>query len=450
MNDGSLRRHAKAKALVSPCTAALMMMSACLSAAIEQTAALWLPTSQPGSLHEPVPLHFPLRVGEGARRAGEGESCRCTVHAPKACSSNQEAFDELCSVGISVSSNTADPSAVVRTAFDPEFMPLSVSDTHGAHNFTIGEFSVEAGLVLEPGDRDWMTKFVIRRGDHEVYHGKVERLVMALHDGQADLLLLRISRERDIQVPETRYLSIHDGQEYTIEGLLQRFDLSLPALHTLLGQTSIRDHHRMALLLDAGADINRIHPRGTLLNSAVIANSAKTIRFLLERGADPEVAPGPEARGRLYVSWTALHLAAYIGHTVAAELLLDFGADLNRVDDRGDTPAMLAAHSGHTEILELFLRRGLDPYWRTANGRTLLHHAAEFNRLETAMFLLGRGLDPQVTDSYSYTPLDSAVCRNHVEMVTLLIDHGEPAGRPRPDYRIQPRDSGAQVLRFRH
>lgn len=46
------------------------------------------------------------------------------------------------------------------------------------------------------------------------------------------------------------------------------------------------------------------------------------------------------------LGWTPLHLASYFGHKEAVELLLDHGADIDAVNDFGDTPLHKAAFVG--------------------------------------------------------------------------------------------------------
>lgn len=53
------------------------------------------------------------------------------------------------------------------------------------------------------------------------------------------------------------------------------------------------------------------------------------------------------------LGWTPLHLASYFGHKEAVELLLDHGADINAVNDFGDTALHKAAFVGR-EVWILF------------------------------------------------------------------------------------------------
>jgi ankyrin repeat protein len=60
-----------------------------------------------------------------------------------------------------------------------------------------------------------------------------------------------------------------------------------------------------------------------------------------------------EVRSIIYVGksksnlgWTPLHLSTYFGHRSVAEQLLAHGADVNAVNDAGDTPLHKAAFIG--------------------------------------------------------------------------------------------------------
>lgn len=55
-----------------------------------------------------------------------------------------------------------------------------------------------------------------------------------------------------------------------------------------------------------------------------------------------------------------LHLAARWGDAKIVEILLASGADLNAVDEAGNTPLMYAAGKGHVEVTRRLLERRAD------------------------------------------------------------------------------------------
>ena len=79
---------------------------------------------------------------------------------------------------------------------------------------------------------------------------------------------------------------------------------------------------------------------------AAMGGHADAVAFLIDRGADPTVAPvGFHFRG------TALHWAAIRGHRDVCELLVARGADAGSRDGTIDkTPAEWARHDGHDEL----------------------------------------------------------------------------------------------------
>ena len=77
-------------------------------------------------------------------------------------------------------------------------------------------------------------------------------------------------------------------------------------------------------------------------------------RKLLERGLDPNL---PDWQRR-----TPLHDEAGGNGTATADLLLEFGADLNAIDEADrSTPLGLAAKNGNLVMVKYFLDKGADP-----------------------------------------------------------------------------------------
>src|SRR5579884_2953092 len=84
--------------------------------------------------------------------------------------------------------------------------------------------------------------------------------------------------------------------------------------------------------------------------------------LLLESGVDPNVrVPYSIAPDAPDVA-IPLHLAVLHRWYEGTKLLLDYGADVNAQDDRGDTALMEAARQGLVEIARLLLDHGANPH----------------------------------------------------------------------------------------
>jgi len=118
-----------------------------------------------------------------------------------------------------------------------------------------------------------------------------------------------------------------------------------------------------------------------------------------------------------------LHWAAWEGHTDAAELLLDYGANPNVKHASGQqwTPLHTAAWNGHLDLVKLLLANGADPNIKVMDGKTPLHLAVEEGRLELAELLLANGARVDAKDTLNRTSLYIAVYEDHLALTELLL-----------------------------
>ncbi len=114
------------------------------------------------------------------------------------------------------------------------------------------------------------------------------------------------------------------------------------------------------------------------LSNAIKNKNLSEVKRLLELGVDPN------AKG-------ALHTAANRGSTEIVELLLEHGAQINRLEGE-KTPLFYACgdknKKPNIEIVQLLLEKGADP-----NIGVLLHNAARNNYVEVVVFLIEFGAD---------------------------------------------------------
>jgi ankyrin repeat protein len=71
-----------------------------------------------------------------------------------------------------------------------------------------------------------------------------------------------------------------------------------------------------------------------------------------------ELDTGASANLSNQFSWTLLMLAAMQGNTSIGELLIQRGADINAINDSGETALSLAAHGGHIPFIRVLLTNG--------------------------------------------------------------------------------------------
>lgn len=100
----------------------------------------------------------------------------------------------------------------------------------------------------------------------------------------------------------------------------------------------------------------------TGLHIVVERGDAVWVRFLLQRGADPNI------RNKRGIS--PLQLATAKGFTEGVEALLQGGASINVSDQTGETPLIAAVHARNVGLVRLLLEKGADPDRNDNSGRS--------------------------------------------------------------------------------
>jgi ankyrin repeat protein len=198
-------------------------------------------------------------------------------------------------------------------------------------------------------------------------------------------------------------------------------------------------HEVVNLLIDKGAQINA---RGAIGKTALCWTIGtipspslrpqemvkKTVTFLLENGADPNMSSNNGD--------APLHYAAELGFDEVVNLLLDKGARINDVNHMGFTPLSWSISSGTREhypnseetiqeTVHVLLERGADPNIPTANQRTVpLQYAALAGFNEIIRLLCARGADIHATCSEGKTAVYYAGAAKQKDTVRLLLSYG--------------------------
>jgi len=196
------------------------------------------------------------------------------------------------------------------------------------------------------------------------------------------------------------------------------------------------------------------------LFDAVLTGDPDAARRLLQQGADPNQRNPEGATPVMFVS-----PGAQAGYVAVADALIAAGADVNAVNNKGETAASLALRYGRMDALVCLIGHGAKVEPQVARDAALLlaaavgdagalNHAlaagADPNaraltptgslgidppvvvasargRRETLRILLDAGAEPNVMGRTSGTPLFAAIRQADAEMVRLLLAHGADA-----------------------
>jgi RNA polymerase sigma factor (sigma-70 family) len=255
-------------------------------------------------------------------------------------------------------------------------------------------------------------------------HSARERLRSLLLDTVTDdLRARRPSRNESF---ETRVVDLlkaaRAGDIERVKTLLEA-DPGLLVARDPMGNTALiiavnSGHEALAdLLFDAGVE-------PSLHEAAAIGDR---VRVLFSIDQHPEQLDTYSLEG-----FTALALAAHFGHLEVMRLLIDRGADVNRLATHriAVTPLHAALFGRQIEAALLLVERGADVTIARGGsglkraGWTPLHYAAGMGFRALVQPLLDGGADPSHADEEGKTPLDVAIDANHHDIVDVLRSRG--------------------------
>jgi ankyrin repeat protein len=170
---------------------------------------------------------------------------------------------------------------------------------------------------------------------------------------------------------------------------------------------------RMALKY--GASINCQDSKGrTPLMLAVINNRLDVMKDLVIHGAHIEAKTYDGDR-------SAFLWAVFLGNERIVQFLHANDADINEVNNRGDTPLIIASYMGYGNILQYLIAEGADIHHKTTGRNfTALHFAAFRGQNAIVQILLEHGALADEVDSDGRTPFMLAALHGNVEMMELL------------------------------
>ncbi|KAL9587202.1 MAG: hypothetical protein Q9203_003589 [Teloschistes exilis] len=171
------------------------------------------------------------------------------------------------------------------------------------------------------------------------------------------------------------------------------------------------------ILAHPDCDVNKRGSWRTPISTAASSGWLSVVEILLDHGADLEIQDGPHS-----ADGTSLNRAIENGHAGVVKFLLGRGASPQVVDPYNRTIIHSAAANGQNETLRVLFERpiGVDINQQATNGRTALHDAAYLNYCETIRILFENGASTQIRDGADRSPLGVAEDMNNIEAVELL------------------------------
>ncbi|MEM7362197.1 MAG: ankyrin repeat domain-containing protein [Bacteroidota bacterium] len=119
-------------------------------------------------------------------------------------------------------------------------------------------------------------------------------------------------------------------------------------------------------------------------------------------------------------SCTPLHLAACFNSKEVAEILVQYGANIEAKDEYEKTPLHWSAENNSKEVAKILIQHNANIDAKDDLGETPLHNAAEDNSTEVARLLINAGADKNAKDNNNKTPLDCANRRGSKGIIDLL------------------------------
>ncbi|KAK4656128.1 hypothetical protein QC762_0057190 [Podospora pseudocomata] len=245
-------------------------------------------------------------------------------------------------------------------------------------------------------------KFKARR-----YGSDATPLYVLADKGLGNLIRTQMKREVATAVPGIRYqhplfAALANGHKNAIAALLGLSSIVCDGVDITEG-------------LNYKKDLRNYQGR-TPLSWAAQEGRLSIVKLLIQGGADPDKVDG---RG-----YRPLYRALENGREAIARLLIDNGADIEAQDSSGSTALILALQYSHEAIARLLIDNGADIKARSNHGSTALILASQNGYEAIARLLIDHGADIKAQDSSGSTALILASRYGCEAIARLLIDNG--------------------------
>lgn len=120
---------------------------------------------------------------------------------------------------------------------------------------------------------------------------------------------------------------------------------------------------------------------------------------------------------------TALCLASITGNIELAKLLIECGANVNRINGLRATPLHWVCITGKIKLAKLLIEHGACVNAMGSYRETALHYTCVEGHIKVAKLLVEKGGNIHMIDNSGLTPLHKAYRNNHIELAKWFISH---------------------------
>ena len=169
------------------------------------------------------------------------------------------------------------------------------------------------------------------------------------------------------------------------------------------------------LLIAKNADVHAHGDKGkTAFMYATLCNNINFMRLLLKHEAEIN-AVDDEGQSALLLS--------YHQEKETADFLVSQGADLSIRDKRGQNILMLSSSIGTPETCAYYISKGCDPYEKNKEGQNALMIAIVNKNRKVVEFYVSINMDLDTVNNDGETPLMTVAEMGDLELCTLFVDH---------------------------
>ncbi|CAL1541772.1 unnamed protein product [Lymnaea stagnalis] len=194
---------------------------------------------------------------------------------------------------------------------------------------------------------------------------------------------------------------------------------SADGMTALMFALKLRDYSKngkIKKLVAAGTDLSKTNCKGeTALMIAVQNCTTVVIDFLIKNGADVNAQ---DKNGSSVLIWA-------VAHSIANEnkiaLLIEQKADVNKANDKGETPLILASKSCNVNIMQLLISKGANVNAQDYKGMTALMYAVYLDYYEKSQLLIASNAELDIQNNNGDNAVMLAVGNGDAKVLKALI-----------------------------